>query len=78
MANVNDDEYETLNFADESEWIDPGDCRHAWVSGMMYVHPEDLHVTALARAASGSSLPECERCELVYDPSNPPCDPYDV
>jgi hypothetical protein len=25
MANVNDDEYETLNLADESEWMDEED-----------------------------------------------------
>jgi hypothetical protein len=51
---------------------EPSSCAHSWVSGMMYVHHEDLHATAVMRAASGSSLPECEHCELVYDPENPP------
>lgn len=39
---------------------------HTWVSGMMYVHPEDVHQVALMRRESGSSLPECETCEEVY------------
>ena len=45
---------------------------HSWVSGMMYVHPEDVHQVAKSRQASGSSLPECEKCEAVYDPASPP------
>jgi hypothetical protein len=44
-------------------------CLHEWVSGMMYVHQEDVHAVASMRAASGSSLPECEKCEDVYDPA---------
>jgi hypothetical protein len=50
----------------------PAPCTHSWVAGMMCVHEEDLATVAAMRAASGSSLPECERCELVYDPQNPP------
>lgn len=47
-------------------------CQHSWVSGMMYVDEQDLATVARERAANGSTLPECERCELVYDPFNPP------
>lgn len=52
-------------------------CSHSWVSGMMAVHEEDLASVAASRAASGSSLPECEQCELVYDLLNPPAMSYE-
>lgn len=38
---------------------------HTWVAGMMYVHSEDVHATAIARARFGGVI-ECERCEHVY------------
>ena len=46
----------------------PAPCAHSWVSGMMAVSDEDVHTVAEMRQASGSSLPECERCDAVYDP----------
>ena len=48
---------------------EPSDHGHVWVSGMMYVHPEDVHAIAIERKAAGATLPECEVCEMVYDPS---------
>jgi hypothetical protein len=39
---------------------DQRDCPHAWVAGMMYVHPEDLDYVAKVREV------ECEKCELIY------------
>lgn len=41
---------------------------HSWVAGMMRVHSEDVWSVFLARKERGDSLPECYRCEHVYDP----------
>lgn len=38
-------------------------CRHSYVSGMMYVADEDLDLI------SESMKVECEKCEKVYDPN---------
>jgi len=35
-------------------------CQHAWVAGMMYVHPEDLDYVASVRPVA------CEKCDEVY------------
>lgn len=43
-------------------------CEHSWIAGMMVVDPDDLDTVARMRAASGSSLPECQWCEAVYQP----------
>jgi hypothetical protein len=43
---------------------DQKDCQHAWVAGMMYVHPEDLLSVAAAREV------ECEKCELIFRPQD--------
>lgn len=49
---------------------------HTWVAGMMHVHPEEVQAVARERRANGASPVECESCEFVYDPDNPP-DPED-
>lgn len=41
---------------------------HTWVAGMMYVHSEDVWGVYLERLAKNQPLPECERCEHIYDP----------
>lgn len=46
--------------------MDQENCQHAWVAGIMVVHPEDLESTARERAKWGGTV-ECEKCDLVYE-----------
>jgi len=40
--------------------MDQEECLHAWVAGIMYVHPEDLEQVAAMREVT------CEKCDKVY------------
>lgn len=39
---------------------------HAWATGMVVIHDEDVETVARMRFATGEQLPECRRCGIEY------------